>query len=344
MKLQDKYYLPTILVLIITVSTVLYFTISTVTGISHRSLPFNHFPLIQTLPPTVKITDPNHKLLFIGDVHGNYDELIQLLKDHKYWKDGELISDPHTMHITLLGDFLTKGPDSLKVANFILQHKEQIGCVLGNNEIMVLLSILNPNHKLKFPLKFTTEEDFLPDNEDDYWDVITPRTKHYKVAKELGIFKLTQLAQHCSIVKKFNLKLTDDILFGVHAGLLPGDFLLNDEGDLFQRIPHIISLVDMKYVNEKNWYETGRDVDDVKHGIKWYKLWEKYYEQKEKPKKNITVLYGHDAHSGLTLKEHTKGLDSACAKGGYLSSLEYEFDSEKGKYITHLRQVACHRV
>lgn len=337
------------LMFIITVSTVLYFIIVSVTGMDHSSLPFDHFPSIQTLSPTVKITDPNQRLLFIGDVHGNYDELIQLLKDHQYWKDGELITDPQTLQITLLGDFLTKGPDSLKVADFILDHKESVGCVLGNNEIMVLLSILNPNHKFKIPLKFTTEKDFLPENDkdDDYWDVIKPRSKHYKVAQELGILKLAQLAQHCSVVKKFDLKLSDDLIFGVHAGLLPGDFLLDKRGgDSFQRIPSIISLVDMKYVNYKNWYEVSRDIDDVKHGIRWYKLWEEYYAEKPpgKNQKNITVIYGHDAHNGLTLHEHTKGLDSACAKGGYLSSLEYEFDPETGHYNTHLRQVPCNRV
>ena len=346
MKLKEKYILPTILTSIVTISIISYISIFGVDGIISRKpnspSQWSNFPLIRTIQPTIKITDPNHKLLFIGDVHGNYDEFIQLLKDHKYYKDGELISDPDKVHITLLGDFLTKGPDSLKIANFILKYKDQIGCVLGNNEIMVLLSLLNPNGRLKVPLKFTTEDNFLPDEENGYWDIITPRKKHYKVAKKIGLIKLTQLAQHCSIVKKFDLSLSNDILFGVHAGLLPGDFMTKEK-NVIERIPKVISLVDMKYVNERNWNETGRNKDDVENGVRWYKIWDKYYKDESESKLNITVLYGHDAHNGLTLKEHTKGLDSGCANGGYLSSLEYSFDPKSGHYISQLHQVPCHR-
>lgn len=357
MQLKNISLLSSILTGIITLSITLYIVLVGVNGIrsdrSKLSLPprWPNFPVIRTIDQTITITDPDHKLLFIGDVHGNYDELIQLLKEHQYYKDGRLITDPNKVHITLLGDFLTKGPDSLKIADFILKHKSQIGCVLGNNEIMVLLSLLNPDHRFTFPLKFTTEDGFLPNEEFDYWDIITPRKKHYKVAEEVGLIKLGELAQHCSIVKKFDLTLSDDILFGVHAGLLPGDFISSEEEeedkDNFSfsgRIPKIISLVDMKYVNERNWTETGRNVDDVRHGIKWYKIWEQYYQDNSKNKPNITVLYGHDARNGLTLKEHTKGLDSGCVNGGHLSSLEYSFDSKRGYYIAHLHQVPCHRV
>lgn len=35
----------------------------------------------------------------------------------------------------------------------------------------------------------------------------------------------------------------------------------------------------------------------------------------------MTVVYGHDAKSGLSLKEYTKGLDSGCVKGGKLTAL-----------------------
>lgn len=357
MRLKNISILSAILTSIVTLSIILYKILMRVDGtMSGEPKPpssprWLRFPVIQTIDQTIRVTDPDHKLLFIGDVHGNYDELIQLLKEHQYYKDGQLIEDPDKVHITLLGDFLTKGPDSLKIVDFILKYKDQIGCVLGNNEIMVLLSLLNPNHRFKFPLKFTTEDNFLPNEEFDYWNIITPRKRHYKVAKKIGLFKLSELAQHCSIVKRFDLTLSNDILFGVHAGLLPGDFISNDEiGDkgennvFLGKIPKIISLVDMKYVNEKNWTETGRNIDDVQNGIKWYKVWNKYYQDDSENKPNITVLYGHDAHNGLTLKEHTKGLDSGCVNGGHLSSLEYSFHSKHGHYITHLHQVPCHRI
>lgn len=34
-----------------------------------------------------------------------------------------------------------------------------------------------------------------------------------------------------------------------------------------------------------------------------------------------TIIYGHDSKSSLSLKRYTKGLDSACVKGGQLTAL-----------------------
>lgn len=358
-KIQERYLLPTVFTTVIAISTIFYFVLIGVDGNDHEVTshnPWNNFPKIETLAPIRSITNPDEKLLFIGDVHGNYDELIQLLEEKHYYHDGHLIkpeSAAEEYKIILLGDFLTKGPDSLKVADFILNNKDQVDCVLGNNEIMVLLSLLNPHPEMRIPLRFSTDNDFFPDKEDDYVDVITPRKRHARLARKLGVLKLSQLAQHCSVVKKYDMTLSGDVFFGVHAGLLPGDFKpdskgsdLSPVGNMYERIPSIISVVDMKYVNSKDWTETGREVSSVKNGIRWYKLWDHYYRDNSinNQVKNVTVLYGHDAHHGLTLRDHTKGLDSACAKGGHLSSLEYTFDPASGHYKAELYQVPCHRM
>lgn len=38
----------------------------------------------------------------------------------------------------------------------------------------------------------------------------------------------------------------------------------------------------------------------------------------------MTVIYGHDASSGLNIKKYTKGLDSGCVQGGKLTALVVE--------------------
>ena len=40
--------------------------------------------------------------------------------------------------------------------------------------------------------------------------------------------------------------------------------------------------------------------------------------------KTMTVVYGHDARSGLAIEKHTKGLDSGCVKGNQLTALVIE--------------------
>lgn len=37
--------------------------------------------------------------------------------------------------------------------------------------------------------------------------------------------------------------------------------------------------------------------------------------------KMTTVVYGHDAKTGIAIKPYTKGLDSNCVSGGELSAL-----------------------
>lgn len=49
-----------------------------------------------------------------------------------------------------------------------------------------------------------------------------------------------------------------------------------------------------------------------------------------------TVIYGHDAKLGLTIKTYTKGLDSNCVDGGELTALVVE-DGGKQRYV----QVRC---
>lgn len=38
----------------------------------------------------------------------------------------------------------------------------------------------------------------------------------------------------------------------------------------------------------------------------------------------MTVIYGHDAKTGLKIRTYTKGLDSGCVKGGKLTALIIE--------------------
>lgn len=40
--------------------------------------------------------------------------------------------------------------------------------------------------------------------------------------------------------------------------------------------------------------------------------------------KMMTVVYGHDARSGLAIEQYTKGLDSGCVKGKQLTALVIE--------------------
>jgi len=79
----------------------------------------------------------------IGDIHGCYQQLIQL---EQKIKESEENSD---VHFIAVGDLVDRGPDSVKVLQHILQGIEQkkYSAVLGNHDDMFLyiLHILRPD-------------------------------------------------------------------------------------------------------------------------------------------------------------------------------------------------------
>jgi len=81
------------------------------------------------------------KTYVIGDIHGCYQSLVNMLK---------LIGDTDDT-IIFLGDYIDRGPDSKKVVDLIVQLKKELPRVitlLGNHESMFLRFLNGMDHKL----------------------------------------------------------------------------------------------------------------------------------------------------------------------------------------------------
>lgn len=65
------------------------------------------------------------KRIFIGDVHGCFEELMQLLEKCQYNKKED--------NLYFVGDLINKGPDSKKVLEFV--YNEEAEVVIGNHEL-----------------------------------------------------------------------------------------------------------------------------------------------------------------------------------------------------------------
>lgn len=71
------------------------------------------------------------KLVFVGDVHGCYEELTELLNSVKFRpEEGDLL--------VLMGDLIGKGPDSLRVLQFAMSLGSQCAIVRGNHEQVIV--------------------------------------------------------------------------------------------------------------------------------------------------------------------------------------------------------------
>lgn len=88
------------------------------------------------------------KAFFIGDVHGCYDELIELLKKAGVYKS------PDTM-VVFLGDICNKGPKSLETIR-LAQDLGSMGCsVRGNHEQAVLYRLKKYDETAELPNKYS---------------------------------------------------------------------------------------------------------------------------------------------------------------------------------------------
>ena len=94
----------------------------------------------------------------IGDIHGCFDDFINLLEKMGLYDATQktFLINPDDEQIVLLGDLIDKGPDSLKVINFVLNHKTYFRVVLGNHENFVY-KFLRKEIKNKFEPEFLKE-------------------------------------------------------------------------------------------------------------------------------------------------------------------------------------------
>ncbi|KAG7194947.1 uncharacterized protein KQ657_004057 [Scheffersomyces spartinae] len=241
------------------------------------------------------------RIILIGDIHGHYLAFRKLLRKLKYNSKSD--------HIIMLGDFISKGPDSLQVLDFAINNN--LGCIIGNHEYAVLQNYALFHH-LTVPKftdnsshsssRFTIKDSFNSDPE-------------FLLAKKLQP-KHIQYINHCPLMLKLGeVPLHKWSNFGgiksapgiaVHAGIR-WDLSLEDQ------IPE--DTLEMRSYVGPFFNETTSDPHE-KHSISW----SKYYNKKNLPNKNV-VYYGHDARRGLNLKKYTKGIDTGCDRGEKLTAM-----------------------
>jgi hypothetical protein len=81
----------------------------------------------------------------IGDVHGEIDGLLRLLKVLGYDRDGR---HPDRRRLVFVGDLVDRGPDSPAVVRLVadLVEAERGQCILGNHELNLLLDHNKPEN------------------------------------------------------------------------------------------------------------------------------------------------------------------------------------------------------
>lgn len=280
-------------------------------------------PRYATLPDFVVVETmdkkllPSHaddtRLILVGDIHGSLKQLKHLLKKTDY--------NPKKDQLFFLGDFISKGKDSVGVLDFAIKHKAL--CVRGNHEDMLVnkyekyhhlrhqKTVKHPDHQ-----HFVTRDEpvFANADEEDLAEDLSPRHMEY-IASCPAIYKLGDISK------------TGNLAVAVHAGLMWNVPRLEDQNpDAVMRMRSLLPPRRSVYTED----------DD---GVPWFHVWND--KEEDKPKKDrMTIFYGHDARQGLQMTKYTRGLDSGCVKGGKLNAVVIT-QKKNGKFDEELVRVSC---
>jgi len=218
--------------------------------------------------------------IFVGDVHGCYDELMTLLVKLKHnHKQDELY---------FVGDLVAKGPRNNDVISFI-RNTPNTYSVMGNHDYKVIKCAQDINkypQNIKYPNLDDTQLHYSSD--------------HIKAVNELTLNNIEYLAQ-----LPLYLRPHPKIIV-VHAGLIPHIPLQEQSPFLLMNLRNII--IDNQHdVTNKVGMKgiSGRD-----YGERWASFW----------KGPQHIFFGHDARRGLQIDSYSTGLDTGCVYGGYLTA------------------------
>lgn len=301
---------------------------------------------LKRLPPLARVATLPHKnrlhpshtdqrLIIVGDVHGMYDELMELMDKVEYHKKKD--------SLVFLGDMITKGYDSLGVVDFAID--EGAFCVRGNHEDEVL-SIYADHYNIDMPKTYPPFATPSPMTAGDKPKPTLKPTQGPEVPAKNSLNPNANYDRDISLVKQMKkrhvkyLASCPAILqfgkvskrgveaVGVHGGLLW------DELDLEKQ--DIYDVLRIRSIVPPDYSYGSENPDD---GIPWFGKWND--EQSRRKKENrLEVFYGHDASKGLQLHRYSKGLDTKCQRGGKLSAYVVTV-ADDGHYHEELVQIDC---
>lgn len=244
--------------------------------------------------------------ILIGDIHGQKKELQALLRKVKYNKKRD--------HLLVLGDFISKGPDSLGVVDELIDLGAK--CIMGNHEYYVL-QYYAKYHGLDDP-HFVKDGKKRPHNAfaDGY-----EQDPEFQLARKLQPQQV-EFINNCPVMYSFgkvpvhSKKTIGSQKTGngvaVHAGLR-----WDSTRDLNDQDP--LECLQMRSYIGPHYNETTDDPSE-EGAVSWSKIWNEKHEDSLR-KDDYVVYYGHDARRGLKLKPWSKGLDAGCVKGDDLAAI-----------------------
>ncbi|MEE3003035.1 MAG: symmetrical bis(5'-nucleosyl)-tetraphosphatase [Pseudomonadota bacterium] len=261
---------------------------------------------------------------FIGDVHGCYDQLMNLL---------ELISyNSNTDTLWFCGDLVNKGPKSYETIKFVMDSKNTYS-ILGNHDLHFL----------------ALSQGFLPSNKSHNLEKILNSKHCNNVIEWLRFRPLTMLKEnfllvHAGIYPTWSIETSQKLAKEVESLLQGGAWLellknmygnqpnsWEDELEGWERIRTIINIMTrMRFLSSKlelDFNKTDAELDN-KQLIPWFQFVNDKMD-------NYSIAFGHWASlRGSLHKKEYVALDGGCVWGGKL--IAYRLEDKKSFFVKNI--------
>lgn len=171
---------------------------SCIDGFEERFNRTSHFPYqliksddkIESFEPLNQIE--NHKIDIIGDVHGLYNETLELLAQMGYTVNNNIISHPDNRTLVFVGDIVDRGTQSIEMLKLLYENRKEHFMVLGNHEQKLINNykhFKNQEPPFGSPAVLETFSEFLKLKESDRAMLITwlESVPTYYVHKNIAI-------------------------------------------------------------------------------------------------------------------------------------------------------------
>lgn len=232
------------------------------------------------------------RVILIGDIHGCFQELMELL-DKVGWQADDINGD--NPRVILLGDLVDRGPDSGKCVQFAREHGLEV--VRGNHD----------DRYVKYRDRALWHSDN-PNNPKPAWMKKYP--ERVKILESLSEDDINWLASAPT-----KIYLEDYKTVVVHAGFLPGVPLDQNEDNTLMHVRFLFDKQKPAHLDPNNGHKpppTSR-------------FWAEDYDG------DYDVIYGHHVWSYEDIKIHKNahgksciGIDTGCCFKGFLTALELD--------------------
>jgi bis(5'-nucleosyl)-tetraphosphatase (symmetrical) len=265
--------------------------------------------------------------LAFGDLQGCHTSYRELLAKAAPSQDTPL---------WFAGDLINRGPDSLATLRDVIAQGERAVAVLGNHDLH-LLSVSAGIRKSK---KGDTIDDIL--NAPDAADLL-----HWVRHRPIAHYEHGMLMVHAGVLPQWDVDLTLELAHDLQKALRRDNWqetlagLYGNEPSRWSKDLKGIdrlritcsALTRMRFCNREGAmdFSASGGLDSAPDG---YMPW---FDVPGRKTGNCTVVFGHWAALGLTLRDNLVGLDSGCVWGNQLSAVSLDADPTRRT----LTQVEC---